>query len=156
MRCGQAPSIPAISAAMAPLRGAAGTAISLAVRLFRVDAFFPNGLKSDRKGVLCPETDLQHFSIRSQQLQLAMHAISACQRQQLGVPNGKVATIFTGHIVTSVRYCADAMQEPRTRMIIPSVPVGAISHPADKPGWKVSCATSSIEAHVMGGSWNGR
>ena len=95
MRCGQAPSIPAISAAMAPLSGAAGTAISLTVRLIRVDAFLPSGLKSDRKGVLCPGTCLQHFSIRSQQLQIAMHAVSACQRQHLGVPNSKVATIFT-------------------------------------------------------------
>lgn len=63
---------------MAPFSGAAGTAIGLAVRVIRVDAFLPNDLMSDRKGVLCPGTDLQHFSIRSQQLQVAMHARSAC------------------------------------------------------------------------------
>ena len=105
--CRQASSRPAMSAAMAPLSGAAGTAIDLAVRLIRVDALLVDGLKSDRKGVLCPGTDLQHFSIRLHRLQVAMHAICACQRQHLGVLDGNVAAVFGVLSVTSGRYCAD-------------------------------------------------
>ena len=102
--CRQASSRPAISAAMAPLSGAAGTAIDMAARLICVDALLPNGLKSDRKGVLCPGTGLQHFSIRSHRLQVARHAVFACQRQHLDILNSDVAAVFSVLSVTSGRY----------------------------------------------------